>query len=216
MSNGQRYVFDQIAPGWYHFRHHSIFSSELSSLAKRWQKGKLLNLGCGHGADFISFKDSFELYGLDFSKGMVDMAAKYADKYNFKASITIADITELPYPDDSFDWAISVATYHHLDNASSRIRAFQELYRVLRKNGEAFITVWNRYQPRFWFSNKDVRVPWRKKDKVLYRYYHLFSYSEIERLAKKAGFKILSSSPESRFRLPFKLFSRNICLLLKK
>ena len=63
MSNEQIDVFDQIAPGWYHFRHHSIFTSELNALAERWQKGRLLNLGCGHGADFIPFKDSFELYG---------------------------------------------------------------------------------------------------------------------------------------------------------
>ena len=216
MSNEQIDVFDQIAPGWYHFRHHSIFTSELNALAERWQKGRLLNLGCGHGADFIPFKDSFELYGIDFSKGMADMASKYADKHNFRASVTIADITELPYPDDSFDWAISVAAYHHIDNEKSRLKALVELHRVLKNNGEAFVTVWNRYQPRFLFGKKDVKVPWRKKDKVLYRYYHLFSYSEVERLVKKAGFKILSSSPESSFKFPFKLFSRNICLLLKK
>jgi len=216
MDNDQRDIFDQISPGWYNFRHHSIFKEELSLLAKRWQKGKLLNLGCGHGADFLPFKDGFELYGVDFSKGMADMAAKYSGKYSFKASITIADVTELPYPDDSFDWAISVATYHHIDNDESRLKAFKELHRVLKKNGEAFVTVWNRHQFRFLFGKKEVRVPWRKKDKTLYRYYHLFSYSEIEKLAKKTGFKIQSSSPESRYRIPIKLFSRNICLLLRK
>ncbi len=216
MTKDQRYIFDQIASSWYHLRHHSIFTEELTSLSKRWQKGKLLNLGCGHGADFIPFKDSFELHGIDFSKGMVDMAVKYTAKYNFQSSILVADITELPYPDESFDWAISVATYHHIDNEPSRLKALKELYRVLKNNGEAFITVWNRYQPRFFLSKSDVLVPWRKKDNVLYRYYHLFSYYEMERLARNAGFKILSSAPENRFKLPFKLFSRNICLLLKK
>jgi len=216
MSNQQRDVFDQIAPGWYNFRHYTIFRKELASLANRWQKGKLLNLGCGHGADFIPFKDSFELYGIDFSKGMADMAAKYARKHNFRVSVIMADVTELPYPDESFNWAISVATYHHIDNDQSRLKAFKELYRVLKKDGEAFVTVWNRHQFRFLLSKRDVMLPWHTKGKILYRYYHLFSYKEIEKLAKKSGFEILSSSPESRFKLPFKLFSRNICLLLKK
>jgi tRNA (uracil-5-)-methyltransferase TRM9 len=46
-------VFDQIASGWYNFRHYSIFRPELEALARKWQKGRLLNIGCGHGADFL-------------------------------------------------------------------------------------------------------------------------------------------------------------------
>ncbi len=33
---------------------------------------------------------------------------------------------------------------------------------------------------------------------------------------EKAGFKVLSSFPESSYRFPIKFFSRNICLLVKK
>ena len=33
---------------------------------------------------------------------------------------------------------------------------------------------------------------------------------------KKAGFEVLQSSPESLYRFLIKLFSRNICLLVKK
>jgi SAM-dependent methyltransferase len=72
--------------------------------------------------------------------------------------------------DGAFDWAISVATYHHLrDNRESQT-ALDELRRVLKPGGEAFITVWNRWQPRFWFSRKEVAVPWRTKNKTLERY----------------------------------------------
>jgi hypothetical protein len=87
---------------------------------------------------------------------------------------------------------------------------------VLRPGGEAFITVWNHWQPRFWFRGKDIDVPWRMRDKTLYRYYHLFSYSELEALAKKVGLLVLKSSPESAYRFPVKLFSKNICLLVRK
>ena len=40
-------AWDAIAPAWYNFRHYTIFKAELEALAVRWQKGRLLNLGCG-------------------------------------------------------------------------------------------------------------------------------------------------------------------------
>jgi tRNA (uracil-5-)-methyltransferase TRM9 len=211
----QSNIFDQIAPSWYNFRHWSIFRTELEALARRWQKGRLLNVGCAHGPDFLPFKDDFELYGVDFSAEMLKLAEKYAKKFGFAVKLALADVRQLPYPDESFDWAISVATYHHLGGGEHQA-ALKELKRVLKPGGEAFITVWNRWQPRFWFRPKEVKVPWRQKGQTLYRHYYLFSYRELQKLAKEAGFEVLKSFPESAYRLPLKAFSRNICLLVKK
>jgi len=209
-------IFDQIAPGWYNFRHWSIFRSELEEMAGRWQKGRLLNLGCAHGPDFLPFQSRFELYGVDFSPEMLRFARRYSQKFKFSVSLTQADVSRLPYGDESFDWAISVATYHHIKDKEPRLTALSELRRVLKPGGEAFITVWNHWQPRFWFHRSEAVVPWRTKNKTLYRYYHLFSYPELEKLAKQAGFQVLKSFPESAYRFPLKFFSRNICLLVKK
>ncbi len=208
-------IFNQIAPGWYNFRHWSIFRSELETLAQRWQGGKLLNLGCAHGPDFLPFTQSFELNGVDFSREMLRFARKYSRKFNFTVNLSVADVSYLPYQNETFDWAISVATYHHL-KAGGQAVALRELRRVLKPGGEAFITVWNHWQPRFWFSRREVAIPWRMKGKTLYRYYYLFSYPELERLVKRAGFEVLRSFPESSYRFPLKFFSRNICLLIKK
>ena len=208
-------IFDQIAPSWYNFRHWSIFQTELEALARRWQKGRLLNIGCAHGPDFLPFRDGFELYGVDFSAEMLKFAEKYAKKFGFTVKLALADVRRLPYPDEGFDWAVSVATYHHLVGGEHQ-EALRELKRVLKPGGEAFITVWNRWQPRFWFKPKEVEVPWRQKGKTLYRRYYLFSYAELERLAKEAGFEVLKSFPESAYRFPLKAFSKNICLLVKK
>ena len=80
----------------------------------------------------------------------------------------------------------------------------------------------------FWFRGKESQVPWQTKETTLYRYYYFFSYSELEKLARRAGFQVLKSFPESSYRLPFKgfpessylsplkYFSRNICLLVRK
>jgi len=211
-----RDIFDQIAPSWYNFRHWSIFRSELEALAQRWQRGSLLNLGCAHGPDFLPFRQNFALYGVDFSTRMLGFAVKYSRKFNFAVNLLLADVCCLPLANESFDWAISVATYHHVRGKKERQTALSELRRVLKPGGEAFITVWNRWQPRFWFKGRDATVPWRTKGRTLYRYYHLFSYPELERLVKQAGFKVLKPFPESSHRFPIKLFSRNICLLVKK
>jgi len=212
---GTRDVFDRIAPDWYNFRHWSIFRRELEELAERWWGGRLLNLGCGHGADFLPFRQHFDLYGVDFSSEMLRFARKYSRKFNFSVSLALADISRLPYADGSFDRAISVATYHHL-KGEGRQAGLAELRRVLKPGGEAFITVWNRWQPGFWFKPREIAVPWRKKGETLYRYYYLFSYPELEGLVRKAGFEVLESFPESSYRFPLKFFSRNICLLVRK
>jgi len=209
-------IFNQIAPSWYNFRHWSIFRNELEMLAQRWQRGRLLNIGCAHGPDFLPFKQSFDLYGVDFSTEMLKFAQKYSQKFNFTVNLSLADASHLPYPDEAFDWAISVATYHHIKGKEERQAALSELRRVLKPGGEAFITVWNRWQRRFWLSRREVTVPWRTRGKTLYRYYYLFSYPELERLVKQAGFQVLKSFPESSYRFPIKFFSRNICLLVRK
>ena len=128
----------------------------------------------------------------------------------------IADARYLPFAEAVFDRAISVATYHHIKGERERQAALNELRRVLKPGGEAFITVWNRWQPRFWLSGKAVAVPWRTQAHTLHRYYYLFSYPELEKLAKQAGFQVLKSFPENSYRFPLKFFSRNICLLIKR
>jgi SAM-dependent methyltransferase len=97
-----------------------------------------------------------------------------------------------------------------------RLKALIELRRVLKPGAEAFITVWNKWQPAFWFKTKDVKIPWKEKNTTLFRYYHLFSYNEAVKLAVRAGFKVLTLRPEKRYRFPVKYFSWNICLLIKK
>jgi len=222
-------VWNEIAGSWYGFRHHTIFRTELSELAKRWQKGRLLNIGCGHGPDFLPFvqsgitsksseleQNNFELYGIDFSVEMLRLAQKYAKKYSFSPYLALADARRLPFCDESFDWVIAVAGLHHIDTGEGRSAALTELKRVLKPGGEAFITVWNHGQPRFRFKRSDTMVDWKQQGKIIKRYYHLFSYGELKEIARRAGLEIISVAPEAGYHFPIKSFSRNICLLVKK
>lgn len=211
-----RAVFDQMAMGWYNFRHHSIFRPELEKLASRWQKGRLLNIGCGHGPDFLPFKAGFDLYGLDFSNEMIKMARRYSHKFGFSVNLQVADALHLPFSDGAFQYAVAVASYHHLKGRDNQLAAMLELKRVLKPGAEAFLTVWNRCQTRFWFDGRETLVPWKTQGKIIQRYYYLFTYWEFEDLARKAGFKVLKSYPETNYNYPIKYFSHNICLLIKK
>jgi ubiquinone/menaquinone biosynthesis C-methylase UbiE len=211
-----REIYDKIAESWYRFRHRSRFTTELEEMAARWRRGKLLNIGCAHGPDFLPFKDNFELWGVDFSAQMLKLAQKYAAKFDLKVRLTLADATSLPYPDNTFDRAIAVAVYHNIRGDEQRKEAFRELRRVLRPGGEAFITVWNKWQPRFWLKGKEVDMPWKSRMKTHYRYYYLYSYPELRSLLTGTGFEIVSIFPEKSYRFPLRFLSRNICALVKK
>jgi len=208
-------VFNRIAPSWYNYRHWTIFRHELETLAKEWQQGTLLNIGCGHGADFLPFATSFELYGIDFSDEMIKLARKYAGKFKYDVNLAVADVRDLPYQNETFDHIIAVATYHHIKR-DDQLASFLELKRVLKPSGSAFVTVWNRWQPHFWFKRKEVREPWRTQHETLYRYYYLFTYNEFRGLAERAGFEVVRVFPENAYRFPVKLFSKNICLIARK
>jgi SAM-dependent methyltransferase len=216
LRDNQQEVFDRMAPGWYSRRHWTIFRHELEELAARWQQGRLLNIGCGHGADFLPFSKGFELHGLDFSAGMLHFATRYSQKFDLDANLVQADISSLPFASGAFDWAISVASYHHLPSPESRQMAFTELRRVLKPGGEAFVTVWNRWQPAFWLKPKDMYVTWHTREAELPRYYYLFSRRELEGLVRGAGFTVLRSYAEAAYRLPIAGLSRNVCLLLAR
>jgi tRNA (uracil-5-)-methyltransferase TRM9 len=209
-------VFNEIAESWYGYRHWSRFTSELGNIATRWRQGKLLNIGCAHGPDFLPFRDNFELWGVDFSPQMLKMAQKYAGKFKLQLKLAIADATSLPYSDNSFDCAIAVAVYHNIRGHKQRQKALGELRRVLKPGGEAFITVWNKWQLGFWLSRKEVNMPWKSKGKTYNRYYYLYSYPELRSLLTGTGFQIVSIFTEKSNRFPLQFFSRNICALIKK
>jgi len=212
-TNGD--VFDRIAESWYGVRHWPLLKRELEEMAERWQGGKLLNVGCAHGPDFLAFSRSFELWGVDSSPAMLRQALRYSAKQGLYVNLMAADALFLPFPQHTFDWAISVATYHHIRGGQERERAFAELRRVLKPRSEAFLTVWNYGQPRFWLKSREQQVPWRLKEETVYRYYHLFSYGELRKLLIKAGWEIVSMFPERSYRFPVRSFSRNICVLVR-
>ena len=216
MTDSNRRVWDAVAPGWYRYRQRSRFAAELSALSARWRGGRLLNLGCAPGADFVPFADGFELYGADVSPVMLGQGRAYAEKQQFSAEFIAAEAAALPFADGSFNRAVAVAVYHHLEGNAARAAGFRELYRVLTPGGEAFITVWNRRQRRFRWYRREALVPWHVGGDPVMRYHHLYTYRELASALRAAGFDIIRQHPEHGYRGRWREFSRNVCILVRK
>jgi tRNA (uracil-5-)-methyltransferase TRM9 len=197
----QEQVWDALAESWNNFRQ-KIYEKEILNLD--WKKGKLLDIGCGNCKNLIPFK-SLELYGIDFSSEMIKQSKKFSDKYNLKINLKKADMRKLPFKDNFFDYCLSLRSLHHINKKEGK-RAIKEIYRVLKKEGQCFIAVWNKYS-NFMFFKKEVYYSWKQKDKVYYRYYYLYNYFELKKLLKKNKFKIIKSG---------NFFDKNIKFLIQK
>ncbi len=185
-----RDVYEEIADSWNNLRNKPV-----SYLPFEKIRGSTIDIGCGNARNLIPIaKSGNYCVGIDFSKNMIKNALKLCEKNNVEIEFVIADAANLPIKSKSFDNCISIATIHHLQK-EQRQKSLREMKRVAKKH--VFISVWYRWQ--FYhlknllkniFHFGDVYVDWHKGDKVLKRYYHLYSKKELENYVLSAGLKI--------------------------
>lgn len=207
----QQETWNAIAEQWFHFRQRPFRDLDiiLENSAESWKKGKILDIGCGNARNLLVFANhGFECFGMDFSGEMLKRAEEFAKKKVFNVKLIKAWAEKLPYGDNFFDYALSIAVLHHL-NKAEQAEALNEMRRVLKNGGKAIITVWNKFSPKFWkyLLKKEILIPWHVKGKVYQRYYYMFNFFELRSLLRKAGFKILYSSP---------IFNKNLIFIVEK
>jgi len=189
----QKQVWDKIAEPWQNYRFKAV--PEVLDFLKN-KKGKILDLGCGSGRNLIK-NDLIEYFCFDFSEKMLDFAKEAAKAKKIKASFFCLDIgrEELPFQKDFFDAAIFVSTLHCIEGEKERRNCLEELFRVLKKGGEAMISVWNKDSNTQLgkLEAKEGFVNW-KKDNVEYkRYYYFYDKDELLSLLKEIGFEIIGT-----------------------
>ena len=188
----QKEVWDSIAESWNNLRTWPK-KEKIFDLANNWKPGKILDLGCGNGRYSIPFsKNKFDCYVLDFSKNMIKNAKESFKKNNLKAIFKQGELTKIQFRNNTFDYIICLASFHHLNKKEQDI-SLKEIKRVLKPNGKLFIAVWNKWQPRFIFKSKEQMIPWKFKENTYQRYYYLFNIFEFRNLLKKHNFKIKKS-----------------------
>lgn len=173
-----------------------------------------VDAGCGNGK-YLNVNPSLYIVGSDYSTGLVS-AAKKLHENETDNDLLIADSLNLPHPNNTFDFALSIAVIHHFSTKSRRQDAIKELLRVLKPGGKGLIYCWaleqkNSRRGYHEGMDQDVLVPWvlmrkgkkgeknvqqEKQHETKYRYYHLYSKGELPTDCKEAGAKVVASGYE--------------------
>lgn len=100
-------------------------------------KGHLLDLGCGAGEPFPRYflDRGWEVYGVDFSQKMLELATRYAPKMK----ILHADMLEVEFAPAHFDAITSIYSLFHTPRARHP-ELFAKFQRWLRPGGKVLFT----------------------------------------------------------------------------
>ena len=115
---------------------------------------------------------SIKVIGIDFSEKLLEVCR------NKLLNVKNADIRNLPFDDNSFDYVISIAVIHHLSIEKDRYKSINEMLRVCKPGGKILISIWALEQPsnsRFNFVLGNNYVKWINTQ----RYYYIYDTKTI-------------------------------------
>lgn len=159
---------------------------------------KWLDLGCGHQL-LPSWRFEQEKTLIN-SEGKLIVGIDY-DYLSLTKHKTITnklrgDITNLPFPDSTFDLITSNMVFEHLDNPEEQLK---EISRVLSKGGKlifhtpnklSYATMMARMIPEAIKNRLVYILEGRKEEDVFPAYYKINSPSKIKEIAALSGFNV--------------------------
>ena len=162
---------------------HGRLNAILELLGQDCKEKEILDIGCGPGTyDIQLAKRGAFVTGLDYSKGMIDIAKKNSQKENLNINFILGDIfddhTKL-FNDRKFDNVFSVGVAEYIDPRKHQI--FLQTLASLSKN---FVIV---SFPKKYTIHAIIRKIWLK----LFKGFKIkfFSNREIQNFAKNSGLK---------------------------
>lgn len=145
---------------------------------------RALDLGCGNGRHLkLLAVEGFESSGCDASRAAVESARSWLAREGLSAQLAELSGPGLPYPDESFDAALS---YGVLDSMlpETAVALVAELSRCLRPGAEFFATLRASADRDFLRVGREVaRNTVRVEEEVEQgTYQHFFDFSEVQEL----------------------------------
>lgn len=157
-------------------RYENRFSMQLIRSLLRGQRGKVLEIGCGHGELLQRLKtDGMEVYGTDLDEERIRfLTGKGVCCY-------LCDAAKAPVPEHSMDVVICSELLEHVPDPMPVI---MEMRRVLKKNGRVYCS-----------------VPYMKHCDC-HEHVRFFSESDFWTLFRRAGFGI-DGKGDNMIRIPY-------------
>ncbi|MFK7941661.1 MAG: class I SAM-dependent methyltransferase [Paracoccaceae bacterium] len=109
---------------------------QLSALNPAAQTG--LDCGCGTGHYIAEMSQrGYQMSGFEYSSGMLDQARQ--NNPELQERIKLGSVTEIPHPENAFDFSYAINVLHHLPSKAAQITAVEEMLRVTRPGGVVFL-----------------------------------------------------------------------------
>jgi len=115
---------------------------------EQYKDKKVLEVGVGDGIDHLELaKAGAILTGIDITPKSIELTKKNLELHGYKSNLLIADAENLPFEDDSFDVIYSFGVLHHTPDTQ---KAVKEIYRVLKPQGKAVVSLYHKNSLFFW------------------------------------------------------------------
>lgn len=109
---------------------------------------KVLEVGLGYGtvSQLLAAAGS-QYHGLDIASNAVGMVKHRLAQQGLQGDLRVGNMINCPFPDNYFDFVISIGCFHHTGNLKACI---EQASRILKKDGILIMMVYNRYSLRQW------------------------------------------------------------------
>jgi len=119
---------------------------------------RVLDIACGMGYDSLAWaREGKKPVGIDWNSGLLENASCLAAQEGLEVDFLVADATQLPFPDGSFDICFSENLFEHVPEWE---RIVSEACRVLKDDGVFFVRTSNRHCPINHEINHMHFYPW--------------------------------------------------------
>ena len=121
----------------------------------RWRGCDVLEAGCGMATDGVRFAAAGARYtGVDFSPTALSLARRRFALEGLPGRFAQGSLTDLPFPDRSFDLVFSHGVIHHMADTEAAVGQF---HRVLRPGGTAIVMVYHRRSLNYYLTIMALR-----------------------------------------------------------